>query len=391
MSQWVLICAFLVAIAFPTNDLFAQNPFRPTVDYASTGQGSSAIRLVGTALTLPETADCSFNGIRGIVLQSTGRLVVANAGNLELCIFGPDGQFIRRIGRTGGGPGEYRAIQGVQRLRADSLLVYDPSLHRVSILDPEGHFVRSVPLSAPSEALGSVVVVASLTDGTFVVGYSEFRTGAPRPEAVTFTQRVYRYDSSGRLLGPIGQFFASEHFVQSAPPSMGGIAYWNRAFGRQWSIAPVAHGFVAGEGSDFTVMQYGPTGAPVLLHRLARQPRAVTPEDIATYRQLSLATTRPQDAVLEQRRLDEMPYPRTFPTYRRLLTDPKGRIWLEIYPTPGEQSSDWVVLDPPAKRASSITLPPRFQLQAVGVSMLCGVLRDADDLETVRCFGVTPE
>ena len=379
MSRVPSVGGFLLATVTSAHWLLAQTPSATTINYNSTEP--PPIRLGATTpLTILESRWCQFNRIRAIVLQSSGRLVVANTGNRELCVFGPTGEFLHRLGRQGAGPGEYQAIQGVHRLRADSLLVYDPSLRRVSILDPDGQFVKSIPLSPPSDTLGSVVAVAPLTDGTFLVGYSEFRTGAPRPEAVSFTQRLFRYDTNGKLLGSIGRFFSSEHFIQATPPTMGGVAYWDRAFGRRWSIAPLESGFVAGEGTDFTVTQYGSTGGPVLVHRMDRQPRSVTSAHIATYRQQSREGLRPENVAIEEKRLAEMPYPRTFPTHRRLLTDPVGRIWFELYPIPGEQSPDWIVLAPQTKRVSVITLPARFQLQAVGSTLLCGVERWADSL-----------
>jgi hypothetical protein len=231
-----------------------------------------------------------------------------------------------------------------------------------------------------------VFVVAPLSDGTFLVGYSEFRTGAPRPEAVIFTQRLFRYDTNGKLLGSFGRFFESEHFIQAAPPTMGGIAYWDRAFGRRSSIAPLVSGFVVGEGTDFSITQYALTGSSVIVHHLDRQPRPVTSANIATYRQQSLKGIRPENVAVEEKRLNEMPYPSTFPAYRRLLTDPVGRIWLELYPIPGSQSNDWVVLTPRTKEASVIRLPVGFQLQVVGSSILCGVVRDEDDLESIQCL-----
>ncbi len=65
-------------------------------------------------------------GDDGTVAVSEGRPTVVH-------IYGPDGSFVRDIGREGEGPGELRAA--FIALRGDTLVVQDPQNHRATIFD----------------------------------------------------------------------------------------------------------------------------------------------------------------------------------------------------------------------------------------------------------------
>ena len=55
------------------------------------------------------------------------------------------------LGRAGDGPGEYRDIAGLIVTSGDTLLVWDGTLRRVSWLDQQGRYIRSLTVTAPLE------------------------------------------------------------------------------------------------------------------------------------------------------------------------------------------------------------------------------------------------
>ncbi len=343
---------------------------------------------LNASLTITEDAGCVFNRVQGLVQQRSGELVVANAGNRELCFFTPTGSLIRRVGRQGSGPGEYQDITGLELLLADSLLVRDGLQRRLSVLTPNGSYVRSFVLTPPIDTLGSVVKIATLADGTVLVGYSEIRTAAPRPDPVIFNMQLFRYDTQGKLLGRLGRFPTSEHFIQATPREMGGVAYWDRAFGRRLSLIALADGFLAGDGTDFTIAQHSPSGSVVAVHRMEWAPQPVRSADIAVYQRNALTGAQPPRSAVIQKRVDEMPYPARYPAYGRVLGDPSGRIWFEMYPAPGVPTGQWIVFEPGARRTSLLSVPARFRPLAASRSRLCGVTRDELDVESIQCFPV---
>ncbi|MFC1574809.1 6-bladed beta-propeller [Gemmatimonadota bacterium] len=70
-------------------------------------------------------------------------------------VFSLSGEFIRNLGRSGEGPGEFKGGTGIAISPGDSLFVLDPVLNRLSVFGPDFEFARSwqVPLVLEDQAL----------------------------------------------------------------------------------------------------------------------------------------------------------------------------------------------------------------------------------------------
>jgi hypothetical protein len=73
------------------------------------------------------------------------RLLVGDRTRVHL--ISSSGAEWRTVGRSGEGPGEFRSIAAVGYLAADTLLVYDPQLIRLSYLSREGEYLGSSRMS----------------------------------------------------------------------------------------------------------------------------------------------------------------------------------------------------------------------------------------------------
>src|SRR5690606_3522039 len=100
-------------------------------------------------------------------LLTNHRIAVLDYGASELSIFSPDGMLDTVVGRHGGGPGEFRAAQAIQRLSGDTLAVWDAAARRVSWIGPNGSFLRS--WAHPGGGKGPVRFVGVLADGAVLV------------------------------------------------------------------------------------------------------------------------------------------------------------------------------------------------------------------------------
>ena len=58
----------------------------------------------------------------------------------EIRVFSETGVFLQRIGREGGGPGEFRSIQSLGML-GDTIVVLDPGNGRLGFISPEGQWI----------------------------------------------------------------------------------------------------------------------------------------------------------------------------------------------------------------------------------------------------------
>ena len=334
-------------------------------------------------------AESDFLRVVAILPRADGRFIVVNSGTSELRFYDASGRLYATVGRRGQGPGEYQRIQAVGWLKTDSIAVFDPGARRISILGPMGEFARSLPLRPPFEGGGAPTSMVPLETGTLLVGFSEIQRMAPQPTPSYFRQRVFQYSSAGEILDSAGWFFASsEHFVQATVPSMGGVAYWNLAFGRVMTIRPDSSTVLAGDGSDWTVDRILPNGATITRYRLQRPVASVTEADKEAYRRSALEGAQGQQREVAERMGREMPFPARKPAYRRFEPDHSGRIWLETYPELGDEQPVWLRIDTRSRNTIAIRWPSRFRPLAFRGSLAYGIWRDQDDVEHVHVYAI---
>ena len=105
-----------------------------------------------------------------IAHRDGGWLVTSLLDPTEIFVFDSTSRLVKRIGREGQGPGEYRFIRSVRVGPGDTVWVFDWDNQRITVLSPELGLVRSrrVDLGTPNE-------VALLSDGRFVTVEDRYR------------------------------------------------------------------------------------------------------------------------------------------------------------------------------------------------------------------------
>jgi hypothetical protein len=78
--------------------------------------------------------------------DSYGRIYVSDVKANEVLIFNKDGRFVRKIGRTGQGPGEFNLV-GRALMTSRGLAVLDRSNNRIQYFDDRGRFADSIKLT----------------------------------------------------------------------------------------------------------------------------------------------------------------------------------------------------------------------------------------------------
>jgi len=139
-----------------------------------------------------------------------GRIVIANHGTSELRFYDAGGRFLFTRGGDGEGPGEFRSFFKIWRL-ADSLLLWDFRLDRVSVYSTSGAFARSFRIHpTPDGAL-------PLPEGLFSNGILLVRR-SPRDQELGIgltrdTSLYLRYTLDGEQADTVGRFAGSESYV----------------------------------------------------------------------------------------------------------------------------------------------------------------------------------
>lgn len=363
-------------VAMVTNDLRAAGAL-PTCELAPTAR----IRI-GVAEGPPEL---EFGRVPSVAMLANGGLAVIDRSAKELRIFDSKGEFVRRIGRRGEGPGEFTDPIRVVAIGLDSLVVWDWGLERVGRFAPDGALVSDVAIRPP---LGNPEAWFVVTEGSrrYWLGTTVFRmpevgTLVPRPV------RVLAVDEGGELRDTIGEY----------PGSMVG---WVDQAARM--TGQPLHDFstsIAGGGSLLYLgignrQQYEVRDTAWNLVRVVRwlEPsRAVSAEDDQLYRRSFLADLA-SDAEREgwKSTLAAMPSADSFPTLTELLTSGDGVTWVRRYRrVPGDSATFWT-FDPEGKFRCEVRLPAELRLRSVSATALAGVQEDSTGVPQVVLFDIAP-
>ena len=89
----------------------------------------------------------SFNDIRDVAVDKSGRVYVLDYQTQEIRLFGADGKFIRLLGRSGAGPGEFRQPNGIRLAPDGTLWVNDHRNARYTVFSSTGDFAKQVSVA----------------------------------------------------------------------------------------------------------------------------------------------------------------------------------------------------------------------------------------------------
>jgi hypothetical protein len=139
-------------------------------------------------------AGSEFQNPRGLAVDAKGYVYVADAGANDIKVFGPDGKFVRTLGRKGQGPGEFQGPELIET-SGEKLFVWETLNRRISLLRLDGSFIKSVPFSPG--VFGILVRMGALADGRLVLfierGLPQDFSG-PVPQTQDFAVELYSAD-----------------------------------------------------------------------------------------------------------------------------------------------------------------------------------------------------
>jgi hypothetical protein len=340
---------------------------RPVVEIG-TGEGEDALYRVTSATRL-----------RG------GRIAVANAGTHQVKLFGERGEHLGSLGRRGAGPGEFQFPMWVGS-HADSILVWDAALERLTVFDASGGFARtaqfpslggSFPRALDLFADGSLLL-ASGTDGEAAAREAGSWRGA---------MRLMRVDRRGAVLDTFPTVPSQERYSYRAGDGMG-LVVEDLPFGRRTLVAVSGDGVVLGTGEEYVIRRLDAGGESHEVVRVPWTPHAVSRGDVREYwsRMVTIGS-RAEPAESEARR-DRIPYPSTLPPYEQLLVDAEGSLWIkDAQPPAGWDDPDvWRIYSADGAPRATIELPARVRPQAIGEDWILAIALDGAQREMVRVY-----
>ena len=306
----------------------------------------------------------------GTALSAGGYLATIDFRNVAVRLYGPDGKFLRAIGRRGEGPGEYRVPFAA--FYKDSLYVYDPQLRRASVFTVDGKLARTVATTANDQfpihfdARGMMVLRASTWTRTAVFGrwVSQTRSGQKVDSMVAIG---YLDTKSWKYVGGEGP---SEwpvpfppSYVEQLLPTGGAV------IGRTDEYALV----ITRTGTD-TVRRFSRTNPP-----LVRIPDASRDSALQ-------ANVRQQPKLRGIARLEDVPT--HWPPFRSIHLDAAGNFWVHARTERANQTR-FDVFTPTGDFMGSVATPiPAAATVNFHGDRVAVIDTDGDDLPRIRIFRV---
>ncbi|MBA2292302.1 MAG: hypothetical protein H0W15_07600 [Gemmatimonadales bacterium] len=266
---------------------------------------------------------------------SNGVVAIADAFGDAVHLISSDGRLKATVGRSGGGPGEFRSPGWIEQCRTDSLFVWDRLREMMVVFGINGHVAREFRLA------GRPFLIACNRTGTII----SMSSPAPDPRVSGDYPPLFadmlRSDLDGDSVAMLGRRRAGE----------------SRPLGTMSVFA-----------LDATAMMFGTSDTTVIevydLGRGRARPYLVDAKrELASDINYDAAIAKLMDQMPRSNRDDEIravmravPRPKHAPAYRSVVADQHGLFWVTTSPygatntrivaidaTDGKQVAEWVL------------------------------------------------
>ncbi len=305
------------------------------------------------------------------VFAAESSLVIGSGS--DLVALSPDGHSLRRLGRQGSGPGEYRGILRVGIVEDGTLFVADYS-GRITHLTPDGRVLGIVPRLEAGSSRRELDVLGWLGSDRVVATWWQQRpnrgdiVGLPSGEFERDPVPLLVYDSTGQLVDSLGLWRGLE-----------------RALTPRGSRFPVAFARSAAYDARGSTIVIGPTdsldvslfrGIQLSLRLTGSGHQTVPMEaNMSAWREgISDEYGEMASVILEA--MQDAPKVDRLPAVGALMVDDQQNIWAGEYVTPGAKERRWTVISPNGVPVATIVLPAAPEAFMPGRSEILDVYGD---------------
>jgi hypothetical protein len=339
--------------------------------------------------------------VRNPFYLSDGRIVLANAESNELRVYDAKGTYLRAIGRSGDGPGEFRGIEKITRLAGDTIAVFH-GRSDISLFTGTGTFIRRLSMPRPTDGNGRPT---SLTNALLMLngGARLVMTAPMRPSVGTVGTR---FDAKAEhtlvaLDNSIIHELGNLPFMESIVEKDGARYVWLCA---TEITASNGTSFYLGYGTEYSIRRYSSRGKLEQIIRRAWTPQKLRKSDIETFlNEWLLRWSKKPGPERERDRADMLddPYAQLLPAFSAMIVDNTGKLWVRS-PKPIDAAvagfltdysigpSVWSVFGADGRWLGDVTMPARFTPTDIGSDFVLGVARDDDGVPTVARYKLGP-
>ncbi len=305
-----------IHVSNPEQGLWDDRPLWKLVDVAK----------IGTQLDSgPEV----FGNVSDIDVDQFGRVYVFDRQAQDVRLFEADGRYVRTIGRPGGGPGEFRAVNGIAVDSASRLWAHNQGNLRYSVFDTSGALVMEPRATATNVRFVDWISV-------FSAGGGLMEQGGYLTEEGHFSG-LRRYDLATESLVDV-------NVSLGRPPSPGA-----RPFSMTSTLTP--EGWWRGDKYEYRLVHTEFHGDSVRIIERAREAGLLSAAERDSARQ--------QERDLNRRsRQGEIDLETTLrPIFQKVLLDDLDHVWVMLVPEPDDTITRFDVFDPVGRYLGEIAAP----------------------------------
>jgi hypothetical protein len=320
-----------------------------------------------------------FFRIAGVRRLSNGEIVVADGGSHTIRWYDGAGRFVQSVGGPGEGPEEYQWLGSMIVLPGDSILAEDRARYRMSLYDASGQRIRSWVIQ-PMAPFLRPAPIGRLAESHFIV-LTEYDS-SPGPGYVRNDAVIARY-LDGAVVDTIAHVPGGESYHELCGPQNMGLCNIRVAFGVRIHASVSRSRIVVGNGEEYQVSVFDPTGALKAVYRRLI-PREKLPDAWVTqYIDSIVGVQLPQRQPEVRRQLEAAPRREYLPAFTDLMLDQLGCLWVAREIGPGETTRPWDVFDPGGRLLGPVILPAGLQVTQIDREYVLGIRRDANAVEYV--------
>jgi hypothetical protein len=297
-------------------------------------------------------------------------------------LFDATGKFVKQIGRSGRGPGEYNRARAIGVTAHDSILVFDEIQGKVLTFANTGAFVREtrIKLSRPEGSHPDY--------GLAVTGF--FGSGTPVYLASSIIGREVPFNNKFTSLKYVGDDIPGSVVATNLPLTLDPAAQPGAWINR--SVAQLGkRRLLFSDGWTSALKAFSEDGKLEWIARPSLTHRAATKQELVDYSRMRLNVFFRGDTAKMAKSDREYPmyYPEFLPTVGSILEDDEGNVWVGEYRLTADQIQPWHVFDDDGAWLGDIVPPAGWRIRAVRGDIVVISRKDESDLDRIYVHKLT--
>lgn len=338
------------------------------------------------ALTLEGDTDTPLFEIRGAVELADGGVAVADGGNHRIVFYDPVGAIRFTTGRQGEGPGEFQRLGLLAKGPADSLLVWDSQVRRVSVLAPTGEFTRSYSLETTDD-VPFASVIAVYGDGSFLAtGFVDTGGEPPGGGRRSYAVPSYHFSADGEFRAASGNYSTGESYFETVER---GFSVFPALFASEAFRVPVQDQLLTATSDVYELRYRSRDGTTLMIVRREPRRRGISAEARSAMIDALVEDARQEQAERLEGVLTQQEVPEFLPELSEIFADRLGRVWVREFEVPEPASMTWIIYGGDGLQVGSLSLPARFEPSDAGVDFVLGVATDDFGVESVVRYALS--